>query len=205
MIACSGCRSNVKQKYFTGTIEYSYSYSSDKLNSDSLTSARPERSEFRYDASNYQSRFIGKDTEIFYYSGIRNKCLGKVNSEEKYSCEDYSKVTDSVVSWKMYDTEEKVLNHSCIILEIQKKNSWVKYYVSRKLKIAPATYQKHMSYNWNFYGDKTEGGLILKLEHRFRFFAMKGIAKIISINNNKDFKALEISEELFSMNCKEKV
>jgi len=204
LIACSGGRNNATQKYFTGTIEYSYTYSSDSLNADSLTAARPATSDFRYDANDYQSRFVGKDTGTYYYSGIRNKCLGKISSEENYSCEDYSAVTDSVISWKIFDTEGKILGQACRILEMQKRNSRVKYYVSREMKLAPATYQKHKSYNWDFYGEKADGGLILKSEHRFRHFTMKGIATVVNISNDRSFKALEITEELFNEKCKDK-
>ena len=64
----------------------------------------------------------------------------------------------------------------CRLLEIQKSNSWVKYYVSKEQKIAPATYQHHRSYNWDVYGEKAGGGLILRSEHRFKMFTMMGIA-----------------------------
>jgi len=158
LIVHTGCRSKAGEKYFIGMIEYNNYYESDSLNLDSVNTEQPAKSEFRYDANNYQSRFIGKDTKTYYYSGIRNRCLGKINSEEYYSCKDYSAITDSVVSWKINDTNEKVLDQSCRILEIQKKNSWLKYFVSREMKIAPGTYQKHKSYNWDFYGEKAGGG-----------------------------------------------
>jgi hypothetical protein len=196
----TGCGKAGKVKYFTGTIEYTYSYTSDFLNADSLTNTRPVNGFFRYDEKNYQSRFIGKDTETYYYSGIRNKCIAEAGSPVEYDCEDYSVVTDSVLSTKIYNTDEKVLGYSCKILEIQKRNSSVKYYVSTDLRIAPVTYRLHKSYNWDIYGEKAEGGLILKLEHRFKSFTMSGIAKkpeIISEN----FNALEISDKKFDEFC----
>lgn len=201
LIVHAGCRNKTGKKYFSGTIEYAYSYSSDSLNADSIAAARPSKSDFRYDVNNYQSRFIGKDTETYYYSGLKNKCLGKTNNVKNYSCEDYSAVTDLVVSWRTYDTDEKVLGYACRILEMQKGNSWVKYYVSTEMKIAPATYQQHKSYNWDFYGKKAEGGLILKSEHRFRRFTMKGVATGVD-RKKGNFKALEIEEQIFAETCK---
>lgn len=192
---------NNKSKYFTGTVEYSYTYSSDSLNADSLSKIRPSKSSFRYDLNNYQSRFFAKDTETYYYSGRTNKCIAEINNQKNYTCEDYGIVTDSVLSWKIKDTNEKVLGQSCMILEIQKKNSRVQYYVSKEMKIAPATYQKHKSYNWDFYGEKATGGLILKSEHRFKNFTMKGIATNFNIHN-QNFVALEIDERLFATICK---
>jgi len=53
------------------------------------------------------------------------------------------------------------------ILEIQGKYFFTRYYVSRDVKTSPFTWQKHKAYNWSFYGDVAEGGLILKLKHRF--------------------------------------
>ncbi|MBL7738347.1 MAG: hypothetical protein JNK14_03955 [Chitinophagaceae bacterium] len=195
------CKEKVSSKFFSGTIEYSYAYSSDSMNIDSLTKTRPAKSIFRYDTSGYQSLFINSDTVTYYYSGKENKCLSRNNSEDKYECEDYSVVTDSVIAYKLYDTEEKVLGYSCRILEVQKKNSWLRYHVSTDLRIAPAVYNKHVSYNWDFYGNKASGGLILRSEHRFRYFTMRGTATAVN-RADGNFNALEAAEKLFSAICK---
>lgn len=195
-----GCNKPGK-KYFTGTIEYTYTYSSDSLNADSLAKTRPSKGLLRYDTVNYQSKFIGTDTIVYYYSGRFNKCLSETDHLGNYACEDYGVFTDSVLSYRLIDTDEKILGYSCTILEIQKKNSWLRYYVSNELKIAPATYRKHISYNWDLYGDKAGGGLILRSEHRFKYFTMKGIATAIGARS-AGFKALEIDEKLFSQFCK---
>lgn len=199
-VAFAACKPGKEAAYFTGTISYSYTYSSDSLNADSLSAMRPSRSDFRYDLQDYQSRFTGKDTAVYYYSGKRNKCLEKTNGTENYSCDDYGLVTDSVISWKIYDAGEKVLGYACRILEIQKGNSWVKYHVSRDLRIAPATYEKHRSYNWDLYGEKAEGGLILRSEHRFRHFTMKGEATAVDRKDNA-FRALKLDDTLFDQVC----
>jgi len=197
-----GCK-NQSDRYFSGTVEYAYTYSSDSLDIDSLTKTRPAKSIFRYDTINYQSNFITvrADTGKYYYSGRVNKSLYETNSNQSYQCQDYSAFTDSVLSFKIYDTEEKILGYSCRILEIQKKNSWLQYYVSKELKIAPATYLKHISYNWDFYGEKANGGLILKSEHRFKHFTMHGTAIAVNVKPG-NFKALGIEENLFPQICK---
>ncbi len=200
LVVLAGCKSRSSEKYFTGTVEYAYTYSSDSLNADSIALARPFKSDFRYDLTDYQSRFIAQDTETWYYSGKLNKCIGETNSQRNYTCEDYSVVTDSVLSWKIYDTDEKVLGKACRVLEIQKKNSRVIYYVSKEEKIAPATYQQHTSYNWDVYGEKAEGGLILRSEHRFKLFAMMGIATHLK-SYDDSFVALELKEKLFAEIC----
>jgi hypothetical protein len=198
--ALTSCDKAGKEKYFTGFIEYAYSYTSDTLNADSLSKERAAKGFFRYDTINYQSRFTGKDIETYYYSGVRNKCIAATGTPVQYNCEDYSVTTDSVLSIKMYDSDEKVLGYSCKILEMQKKNSWVKYYISTDLRIAPATYKLHKSYNWDVYGEKAEGGMILKLEHRFKSFTMSGIAKKLEIISG-NFDALEMSEKEFNKIC----
>jgi hypothetical protein len=192
---------NSDKKYFTGTIEYAYTYTSYILNTDSLTKVRPAKGNFRYDKKNYQSKFINTDTITYYYSGHLNKCITEAGSTKKYECEDYSLMTDSVLAVKEFATEEKVLGRTCRILELQKKNSVVKYYISTDLRIAPATYKLHKSYNWDVFGEKSNGGLILKLEHRFKSFTMSGIA-IEIIEGHKKFNALEIHESLFAEICK---
>jgi hypothetical protein len=199
VIVLSGC-SGSKHKFFSGTIEYAYTYISDSLNMDSLSASRPAKSSFRYDTNNYQSQFINKDTVSYYYSGELNKCISETNSQQNYECEDYGAFTDSILSWKLYDTEEKILGYSCNILEMQKVNSWVKYYVSKELTTAPATYRKHKSYNWDIYGEKTEGGLILKSEHRFKKFTMTGIAIEVK-NHDGNFKAFDMDKKKMAEIC----
>jgi len=191
LLNTSGC--NNKEKYFSGELVYSYTYESSLLNTDSLAKERPVKGIFRYDLANYQSRFQGKDTFTYYYSGSLNKALSQAGSSQDYECEDYGMATDSVISWKRYPADEKILGQHCDILELQKKTSFVKYYVSKEEKTAPATYQKHKAYNWDVYGEKANGGLILKMEHRFKIFTMKGIATDLKKQDAK-FKALEIDE-----------
>ncbi|HMU47672.1 MAG TPA: hypothetical protein PKC72_14980 [Chitinophagaceae bacterium] len=196
-----GCDNVKKNQYFTGTIEYDYSYSSDSLNIDSLKNARLGKGFFRYDISDYQSRFIGQDTTTYFYSGKTNKCVEE-SGRGKYECEDYGKASDSIISVKVYDTDEKVLDHSCGIIEIQKTRSRVQYYFAKDLKMAPAIYKLHRAYNWDVYGAKTNGGLVLKLKHQFKTFTMTGIATAIK-EYNKEFKALQLDDGVFINTCKQ--
>ena len=200
LLVQAGCRNNGSQDYFTGVVEYAYTYSSDSLNTDSLSKLRPVKGIFRYDQENYQSQFLGKDTLAYYYSGRLNKALSKAANGSGYVCEDYTVVSDSVIGWKLYDTDEKILDQDCLVLELQKKNSWVKYYVSKEKKVSPSTYQKHKAYNWDIYGEKARGGLILKMEHRFKYFSMMGTATMIK-EEAGDFKALELEEEQIRTIC----
>jgi len=196
----TGCK-DPGNKYFTGIIEYAYTYKSDSLNVDSLTKTRPSKGLFRYDTLDYQSQFISADTNTNYYSGVLNKCLSQTNHLGGFECQDYGAFTDSIISYKITDTDEKILGYRCKILEVQKKNSWLQYYFTDELKIAPVTYNKHASYNWDFYGEKANGGLILRYEHRLKYFTLKGIATSLS-RRDDHFKALEIDEKLFSQFCK---
>lgn len=199
-VSLTACRQK-KKEFFTGTIKYQYTYSSITLNEDSLAESRPAAAIFRYDFANYQSMFTGKDTIIYYYAGKINKAVSATGNPVSYSCEDYGQFTDSVITVKLYDTTEKVLGYACRVLEIQKKNSWVQYFVAEDLQIAPDTYQQHVAYNWNTYGKESGGGLILKLEHRFRHFTMKGIASSVQKTVDEGFRALEIDTILFNRLC----
>jgi hypothetical protein len=167
-----------------------------------MAAMRPSKGDFRYDSMDYQSRLIARDTQTYYYSGHLNKAISETNSTGNYACEDYGQATDSVVSWKVYATDERVLGHPCRILEMQKRNSWVKYYVSTEMKISPATYNKHKAYNWDEYGKYAEGGLILRSEHRFKFFTLKGTATSVETKPT-GFKALEIDMEKLREVCRD--
>jgi hypothetical protein len=135
------------------------------------------------------------------YTGKLNKCISQTGTRQDYACEDYGATTDSVLSYDIRDTDEKILGYNCRILELKKRNSSVVYYVTNAIRIAPATYQHHRSYNWDVYGEKTGGGLILKLEHRFRTFTMTGLAT--SLKNEEDgFSALELDESKIAGICR---
>jgi hypothetical protein len=94
-----------------------------------------------------------------------------------------------------------VLGHRCKIIEFQTSSSWNQYYVATDINITPATYKDHQAYNWSFYGEKTNGALILKVEHRFKRYTMKGIATSVQKEGN-DFKALQVHEDIFKTYCK---
>lgn len=202
MLLLVNCERNKEQAhvYFTGEIEYSYSYSSDNLNTDSLKLNKPWKSEFRYDLENYQSKFTGTDTFTYFYSGKLNRCLSMKNGIPDSLCEDYGIDTDSVISFKVYDTNEKVVGYECRIIEYQSKLFRTKYYVSKDLRIAPGTYEKHKSYNWSFYGRKAEGGLIMKIEHRFKNYTMYGTATSVTAFSDKQ-AAWQIDAKLFDKMC----
>ncbi len=187
--------------YFAGQIEYEYVYQSASINADSLAKTRSRSSIFRFDGFNYQSCFIGKDTATYFYDGSSGRCLSRSGKLGKFECEDYSIATDSVLSWRIVETEEKVLGQSVCILEIQGRYFFTRYFVSREMKMSPFVWQKHLAYNWSFYGDKAEGGLILKLEHHFKNYTMFGVAKP-PVAGGPGFKALELEAGTFEKNCK---
>ena len=187
--------------YFTGQVGYEYTYESTKLNPDSLAKTKFSKSLFRFDSRDYQSQFIGKDTFSYSYSGETNHCLSETNHQKNYECEDYGPATDSILYYQIYGTDEKVLGHPCFTIEWQGKYFWNKYWVASDLRIAPGTYEKHLAYNWQFYGKKTGGGVILKLEHRFKNYTMHGIATSIETGGKK-FRALEMEPSVFDQFCK---
>lgn len=201
--ALAGCRQNNSRdnpSYFTGEIQYHYQYETNLLNNDSLNKARPQKGIFRYDTSGYFSSFEGADTVNYFYSGKYNRAISSKNNIPDSSCEDYGLVTDSVLSWKLYPSEMMIQDQHCDIIEIQKTRSWVRYYVSRKYSIAPAIYIRHRSYNWDFYGSKTNGGLILQLEHRFPSFTMKGFLQKLE-PAGADFRAFNADTEAIMGKC----
>ena len=100
----------------------------------------------------------------------------------------------------LYNTTEVILGHACRVYELEGKYFRTRYYVSKELRIAPATYRKHLAYNWSAYGEHTDGALILGLEHEFKQFRMKGVAVSIDEFSMGD-KALEISEQLIREHC----
>lgn len=187
LISCS------KPKYFTGTIEYQYTYSSAILDVDSLSKHTPHKSEFRYDNINYQSRFFAIDTTTYYYHGESGKCLSHIHAENRFECEDYRLPTDTVISYKEYKTDEKILGQPCKVIEWQGKYFYNILYVSTDVKISPATYRNHLAYNWKFYGEKADGGLILRSEHRFKNYTMKGMA--VKMKKERRLKSLTIDTE----------
>ncbi len=198
-IALFGCNDGKDESYFTGKITYQYSYASDLMDVDSLSKLKPMFGEFRYDLLDYQSKFIGKDTITYYYMGNINKGIWK-NEVGHYECEDYGFPTDSIISFRVYDSSQKILGHEIKVLEFQSKLFWTRYYVSKNLQIAPETYKKHTAYNLSFYGNQTDGGLILKLEHKFKNYTMFGDLSELK-KHKPDFKAIEINRNEIMNAC----
>jgi hypothetical protein len=196
--ACTACQQSIG--HFTGTVQYAYTYESNELNLDSLTAQKPRMSIFRFDTLNYQSQFIGKDTVTYYYYSPLNKAVSQTGSLHGLECEDYGVATDSVLWVKVYDTEEKIWGQTCKVIEFQTKLCWNRYHVSTNLHIAPATYQKHLAYNWQFYGQQTQGGLILQLEHRFKRYTMKGVATALT-PQPQGFVALTLGDSAIQKAC----
>jgi hypothetical protein len=188
---------------FIGELEYSYSYSSDVLDQDSLRACKYRKSIFRYDLKNYQSTFIGKETVSYSYSGTSNLCISETNGKKNYECEDYGIQTDSVLHYAMYPSDELIFGHPCTILEIQSKYFWTRYYISQLLRIAPDTYKNHKAYNWAFYGKMTNGGLILKSVHKFKNHTMTGTITRLT-ERELPFKAIKFDEAFIDNLCKSK-
>lgn len=193
-------RGSSSADYFNGQIEYRYTYISDSLDVDSLSKIKPYKSIFRFDKLNYQSTFFEKDTLTYFYLSQINKAISKTNSKINERCEDYGLPTDSILAYKLYNTDEKIVGYNCLILEFESNNFHTRYWVNNDLRITPATYKQHTAFNWRFYGEKTNGALILKTEHRFKNYTMVGTAVAI-IPQNKNFTALEIDEHLIKQIC----
>jgi hypothetical protein len=192
---------NSSAEFFTGEIEYTYHYKSDSLNIDSLKALKPHKSIFRFDSLNYQSQFFGKDTTTYFYLSKSNLGVGQTTSTDSLECEDYGVATDSILYFKIYPSDTLVLGQECMVLEYQGKYFWNRYYVSAQSFLAPQTYQNHRAYNWQFYGEKSRGGLILKLEHRFEKYTMVGEAARITPFTKGEL-AIQASEERLLQLCR---
>ena len=186
--------------YFQGEIHYKYSYETETKNLGYIISIRPKTGVFKYDLAHYQSNFYGADTMMYYYSAAANRAAHSKNGAFEVHCQDYSQNPDPLVSYKVYETDEKILGQSCKVIEFQSRSSLNKYWVSKEQFLAPATYKDHLAYNWAFYGQQARGGIILKLEHQFQEFTMKGIAtKLVPYKNGE--RAWDISEKAFRLAC----
>ena len=191
MLICS-CSS--KEEYFSGELVYNYTYNSPNFDADSISAERPSKGVFRYDKFNYQSQFITKaDSLSYFYISSRNLAIAKNHKSDQWRCENYGVSTDSVLSYKYYDTETKILGHSCKILEFKSRFANNKYYISTDQHLNTNLYKNHEAYNWKFYGDKTDGGLILKLEHHFSDHSMIGNVESIQYFKPQE---LAIKEDL---------
>ncbi len=167
---------NSTDKWFEGRIVYHYTYHSDSLDADSLALWKPHSGMMLFEKDNYKSVFWGKDTLTYLYLAELNKGYSYKGSGRDEQCEDYSQPTDSILSFHIYPTDDKILGYPCKVLEYQSKYFWNRYFVSTAHRLSPGSYQNHRAYNWSFYGEKTGGGIILKMEHRFGRYTMKGIA-----------------------------
>ncbi len=168
---------------FEGFINYQYTYESDSLNVDTLTKYRPTSSEFYYKDSLYFSSFISKTRDSYVVNGKTGFAWYLSSETDTAVCEDYTKRTESIKTFRTLPSKETVLGYDTRILEIEGQNSTTRFWVSTDLKVNPENFAKHQAYNWYFYLQKADGGIILKTEHEFPKFTMNGIAtKIIEMS-----------------------
>ena len=203
IFACRQENYEEKFPYFQGEVEYAYTYESEVLDVDSLNENKPHTGVFRYDLDNYKSTFFSQiDTLSYYYLSETNSALAQDNAQIVRECENYGIPTDSIIYFNVYETNEEVMRHSCKVIEYKSKQLWNQYFVSKEIKVSPNTYKDHFAYNMEFYGRESDGGLILKLEHRFKKYTMKGIATRIRIFYKSE-SALELSAEKIKKLCQQ--
>lgn len=193
--------SAVSSDFFQGEIHYTYTYESNSVPLGYLYSVRPNSSIFAYDSKNYQSTFMGADTICYYYSSDRNRAIFSKNGIFDAGCEDYGVNPDSLLSFKVYDSEELILGQRCKVIDFRTINTFNRYHVSRDLFLPPDTYQKHIAYNWAFYGEQANGGIILRVEHHFPKFVMMGEATKVQAFSNGE-RAWDIKDQVFVNACR---
>lgn len=186
---------------FQGELHYKYTYESSSIPLGYLYSVRPNTGIFAYDLKNYQSTFMGADTIRYYYSSEYNKAIFSKNHIFDASCEDYSVNPDSLLFYKVYDSEELILGQRCMVIEFRSASTFNRYHVSKEHFLAPDTYKKHVAYNWAFYGEQADGGIILRVEHHFPQFVMMGeITKMVEYTNGE--RAWDIKDQVFVNACR---
>ena len=197
--AFSGCidtRPRPEQEaWFSGRIVYSYSYSSSELDADSLALERWSSGQMIFHGPDYMSRYVGLDTSTYFYSGPTGRCAAYEPGKQPY-CEDYRAPTDSIASISIKPASELVLGRTCDLVELKGRWSDTRYWVSRELRMDPASYALHHAYNWKAYADASKGGIILKVEHRFSRYTMHGTATLIEpIAPSSEFVELRARSE----------
>lgn len=187
--------------YFEGKIIYQYSYESETLNADSLAENRTASSEFYYQGARYKNSFIGKTIDRYIFNGDTGFSYHESSQTDTILCEDYRLPTDSVINLQIIPTKEKVLGYATQIIEIVGKFSTTKFWVSTTLKTNPDWYKSHQAYNWHFYLEQADGGIILKVEHIFKHFTMHGIATEVKLMDVPE-KIFELQKDKILLDCK---
>lgn len=173
---------------FEGFIKYEYTYESDSLNVDTLKKHRPSLSLFYYKDSLYLSSFIGQSTDMYIVNGKTGVAYYLSGENDTIVCEDYTKQTHQIKNYNLLPSEETVLGYDTRILEIEMEDATTRFWVSTDLKVNPQNFKNHIAYNWFFYLQKADGGIILKMEHEYPTFTMKGLATQIQSMEVPDSK-----------------
>ena len=199
--SCSTEKKIEKKNAFEGLIEYAYSYQSDSLNIDTLRTQHPSSGMMIYKDSMYKSVFVANHkTETYIYNNAEGIAYD-LSAEDSIDCEDYKIQKDSVLRYDIHETDEKILGHEVKILEFDTKYATQRFYFSTKFKVAPYNYDKHLAYNWKFYKEKANGGVLLKVEHIFKKFTMISIATKIE-QKEIDPKVFEIDKSKLTTTCR---
>ena len=151
--------------------------------------------------SKYKSIFESKNKMEIYIYDNESGIAYDLTDKDSIGCEDYKMNNDSIYSYEIIETDEKVLGHEVKILEFKSKYATNKFFFSKNYKVAPHNYDKHLAYNWKFYMEKADGGVILKVEHVFKKFTMKGVATQFEVQEINP-KLFEIDKNKLKMACR---
>lgn len=152
------------QPYFEGTLTFKHSYSSDRLNIDSLR-VLGNSSIYAYKGPLYKGIIFGADTAVYVYNGLTAKCIYMTMSGGELYCMDYSKpVNDGLRDMKAFRKKEIVNGYPCRMVETYYEGHTTRSWYHTSIRIDPALYGLHVAYRYNEQMQLAKGGILVKSE-----------------------------------------
>ena len=191
--------SNSNKNYFEGKITYKQSYTSDRLDADSLANVSANGNLYEINHNYYRGLTYAKDSAQFILDGRLGKSLYKTKNQSRFTCYDHTQVSSQIGTIKKNDSIKIINGFRCKSFKIISKGRTTTYFYSLDYKMHPNIYSKYLEWNWKEKMELSNGGITIKSIHQNELYKLTiEIEKIeeIPYKDNYFYVANEKIEDL---------
>ncbi|WP_405377756.1 hypothetical protein [Nonlabens sp. Asnod3-A02] len=157
---------NRSDKYFEGRITYKQTYTSEKINTDSLANVSPNGNVYEINHRYYRGLTYAKDSAEFILDGQIGRSLYKTRNQLIFTCYDHTQANSKIGAVTQNDSIEIINGFRCKSFEITSNGRKSIYYYSLDYKMHPTIYSKYAEWNWKDEMELANGGITIKSIHQ---------------------------------------
>ncbi|MDB5256778.1 MAG: hypothetical protein JWM14_1473 [Chitinophagaceae bacterium] len=189
------CSLQKKKEYFEGELIFNQTYTSEKLNVDSLMATSPNGAYYLINQRYYKGLAYTDDSAQFVLDGAAGRNFTKTKNDKGFTCEDVTMLNMDAPLIHRNDKIEVVNGFRCKSFEATVYGRKSVYYYSLDYQFNPMIYSNYQKWNWKQLMEASEGGITIKSIHYSNDYNL-----IIEIKSLKSFK---IDDKAFKLNNKD--